>query len=430
MLAATFPLFAVIVAATESLQPDDTILGASLLGGAVVAQLLAAVLGALVITGEFKTGMIRTTLTACPRRLVVLAAKATVVGGVVFAVTLPSAASAFGVGALMLDGDRYTTGEAFPALLGVVLAITAISVFGVGVGTLVRHSAGAVAAAVAVVLVPGFVAPLLGDLQRWVWVGEASLNGVLQKMTQSSDATHESVGSLGAWPSLAVVATYTVAVSQARCGCSAPETPDPAPAYREVRVVGRSDEAGTHRSDRPAGGRGRGRPHGDGRVVERGKHPPGRLAHLPVAAVSVVALVFRRRHPFTSAFACGGALTGWYLLGHHGELLNLPTMVALYHRRADRSTDQHPHRGRRRRLVGTAGLHQHGPLGARGGSPVLEMVWSLIPLAFGEASRARRQLLAHAEAEREQEARRRVEAERVRIAQESSMTSWLTPWPP
>lgn len=209
LLALALPVLAVIVAATESLQPDDTILGASVLAGAALAQLIAAVLGTLVVTGEFKTGMIRTSLTACPRRLVLLAAKVTVVGGVVFAVTLPSTAAAFGLGSVLLEG-RYASGEPFPALIGVALAIAAISVLGVGIGTLVRHAAGAVAAAVAVILAPGFVAPLLGDLQRWV--GGASLNGVLQKLTQSSDATPESVGSIGAWPSLAIVAAYTLVV--------------------------------------------------------------------------------------------------------------------------------------------------------------------------------------------------------------------------
>lgn len=206
-LAAALPLMAVIVGATESLQPDDTILGASLLGGAVLAQMTAAALGALVVTGEFRSGMIRTTLTACPRPLVVLAAKATVVAGVVLAATLPAAVAAFAVGRAMLDAEVYAVGDPFPALLGVVLAITAIGVLGVAIGAAVRQSAGAMAAVVAVVLLPGFVAPLLGDVERWV--GGASLNGVLQKMTQSSDATPAAVGSLGAWPSLAVVAAYT-----------------------------------------------------------------------------------------------------------------------------------------------------------------------------------------------------------------------------
>jgi len=207
-LAAWFPVMAVIVAATESLQPDDTILGASVLGGAAGAQLTAAALGALVVTSEFRTGMIRTTLTAVPRPLVVLAAKASVVAGVVFAVTLPAAAGAFGIGRVMLDADVYAAGDPFPALLGVVLAITAIGVLGVAIGAVVHHSAGALAVVVAVVLLPGMVAPLLGGVERWI--GGASLNGVLEKMTQSSDATPETVGSLAAWPSLGVVAAYTV----------------------------------------------------------------------------------------------------------------------------------------------------------------------------------------------------------------------------
>jgi ABC-2 type transport system permease protein len=207
-LAVSFPVMALMVAATESLQPDDTILGASVLGGATLAQLSAAALGALVVTSEFRTGMIRTTLTACPRPLVVLAAKATVVAGVVFAATLPATAAGFAIGRAMLDGGTYAAGDPFPALLGVVLAVTAIGVLGVGIGTVVRQSAGAMAAVVAVVLLPTFVAPLLGDVERWV--GGASLNGVLQKMTQSSDATVESVGSLAAWPSLGVVAAYTI----------------------------------------------------------------------------------------------------------------------------------------------------------------------------------------------------------------------------
>ena len=206
---AVLPLFAVIVAATGSLQPDDTILGASLLGGAALAQMLVASLGAVFVTAEFRSGMIRSTLTACPRRLVVLAAKSTVAAGAVVAVCLPGAVAAHAVGLAMLDRDTYATGDPFPALLGVVLALASLAVLGVGIGTVVRHPAGAVAAVIGVVLLPGLLAPLLGDAQRWL--GGASLSGVLQKLTQSSDATHEAVGSLGAWPSLAVVAAYTAA---------------------------------------------------------------------------------------------------------------------------------------------------------------------------------------------------------------------------
>lgn len=138
-----------------------------------------------------------------------------------------------------------------------------------------------------------------------------------------------------------------------------------------------------------------------------------------LAAISIIALVFRRRWPFLAALTCGGALTAWYLIGHHGELLSLPTMVALYTIAVQ--TD-------RRTTVltgivaatwsGLLGFTSSDPIGARGGSPILEMIWPLVPLAFGEATRARRELIARAEADREREARRRVEAERVRIARE------------
>ena len=208
VLGLVLPVLSVIVAGTGSLQDDDTIVGASLLGGAVVAQVLAAVLGAGLITSEFKTRTIRVTLAACPRRLVVLGAKTAVAAVVAFSVTLVSGAVAYGIGIAMLDGDRYATGDAWPSLVGVALAIASIAVLGVGIGTVVRHSAGAVIAVIGVVLLPGMLAPLLGGWQRWL--GGASLNGVMQKLTQSSDATHEAVGSLGAWPSLGVVAAYTI----------------------------------------------------------------------------------------------------------------------------------------------------------------------------------------------------------------------------
>lgn len=208
-LALMLPALAMVVAATGSLQPDDTILGASVLGGAVIAQILATSLGAVFVTGEISTGMMRTSLVACPRRLWVLAAKGFIAAAAVVAAVVPSALVAFGIGFAMLSGDDYATGQPFPAVLGIALAIGLMAVLGVAIGALVRNSAGAVLVGVAVVLLPGLVAPMLGDYQRWL--GGASLDGVMRKLTQSSDATHEAVGSLGPWPSLGIAATYTAA---------------------------------------------------------------------------------------------------------------------------------------------------------------------------------------------------------------------------
>ena len=138
-----------------------------------------------------------------------------------------------------------------------------------------------------------------------------------------------------------------------------------------------------------------------------------------LTAVAILALLFRRRQPLAVALVTGVALSALYLLGHHGELLNLPVMVALYTVavQGDRTTTVVAG------LVsatwsGILGFTSDDPIGARGGSPVLEIVWPLIPLVLGEATRSRRELMAHVAVEREREARQRVEAERTHIAQE------------
>ena len=206
--ALVMPVLAVFVGLTESLQPDDTVLGGSLTG-APLAQLVAGAFGVIVVTGEYSTGTIRPTCAAVPRRGTVLAAKALLVGSSVAAAGLASAAAAFGLGSLLLGGDGRPTGEPFPALLGVAGGLAALAVLGVGAGVLLRHSAGAVAAVVGVALVPALVAPALGPAERWV-AGASPTSG-LEKMTQTSDAAPDVVGSLGAWPSLALVVGYTAA---------------------------------------------------------------------------------------------------------------------------------------------------------------------------------------------------------------------------
>ena len=68
------------------------------LAGVQIAQLAIGVLGVLVITGEYSTGMIRATMTAVPKRLPVLWGKAVVYGLVALALTIPSTLLAFVVG--------------------------------------------------------------------------------------------------------------------------------------------------------------------------------------------------------------------------------------------------------------------------------------------------------------------------------------------
>ncbi|WP_049567045.1 ABC transporter permease [Streptomyces sp. SBT349] len=196
---------AAFVAATESLQPDDTVLGGSLTLS-VPALMLAAVVGVLTVSGEYGSGTIATTFAAVPRRSTVLAAKAALLAGLLFALALPSAAGAYLVGGAMLD-DGYAQGDPLPALFGVAAVFSVAGLLGLAVGTLIRHAAGAVTAVVAGLLLPSMLGPLFGDAERWV--AGTSPTAALEKLIQTSDATAEAVGSLGPWPSLLLITGYT-----------------------------------------------------------------------------------------------------------------------------------------------------------------------------------------------------------------------------
>ena len=200
---------AVFVGATHSLQPDDTVLGGSLTG-ITLAQLLAATSGVLMITREHTTGTIRSTLAATPRRGTVLAAKLAVTVVVTLVTGLVAAVAAYVIGLVMLSGEGYAPGRPWPALLGVAACLAVTAALGLAVGTLVRHSTGAVTAMLGLILLPGLLGPLLGDLQRWA--GGASPMAALQKLTQSSDAVPGELGTLAAWPSLALVTAATAVV--------------------------------------------------------------------------------------------------------------------------------------------------------------------------------------------------------------------------
>lgn len=198
---------AVFVGLSGSLQDDDTVLGGSLTLS-VVSLMIAGVVGALSVCGEYASGTIVTTLTAVPRRGRVLAAKAVLVTGLLYATGIVSCAAAYLVGDAILEDGEYAQGDALPALFGVAALFALVGLLGLAVGTLLKHSAGAVVTVVAVLLLPSLFGPLLGDLQRWI--AGATPTAALEKLTQTSDASPEAVGSLGAWPSLGLVTAYTL----------------------------------------------------------------------------------------------------------------------------------------------------------------------------------------------------------------------------
>jgi ABC-2 type transport system permease protein len=129
--------------------------------GLVLGQLLLGTLGVLAITAEFSSGMIRATFAAVPRRSLVLAAKAAVLGTVTLTAGEVAAFAAFVAGQAVLKAPAPHATLGQPGVLRAVLMAgvypALIALIGLGIGALIRHTAGAICALVGVL----FVLPLL-----------------------------------------------------------------------------------------------------------------------------------------------------------------------------------------------------------------------------------------------------------------------------
>ncbi|MFJ2721122.1 ABC transporter permease [Streptomyces sp. NPDC091412] len=129
--------------------------------GLLLGSICIITLGVLTTASEYGTGMIRTTMTACPSRGRVLTAKAVVFFLVAFAVTLVSTGVVGLAQTAMLDGTgaRQPTGpEWFKATVGVSLYMALLGLFSLVIGSVLRHSAGAITIMIGVVLAPLVIA--------------------------------------------------------------------------------------------------------------------------------------------------------------------------------------------------------------------------------------------------------------------------------
>jgi ABC-2 type transport system permease protein len=140
--------------------------------GLMFAQITAIVLGTLVVTSEYGTGMIRATLAATPRRGSVLAAKAIVLSGTLFVVGTVTAFAGFFGGNFFLDreGIGIALGDegVLRAMLGSGLYMAVLGLFAAAVGFLIRHTAAALSVVLALVFVVGNMAFLLpGTWGEW-----------------------------------------------------------------------------------------------------------------------------------------------------------------------------------------------------------------------------------------------------------------------
>jgi ABC-2 type transport system permease protein len=143
-----------------------------------MSQLVIAVLGALVITGEYGTGMIRSTLTAVPTRLPALFGKIVVFGVVTFVVSLVAIVTAALLSAPLLASNgitvNFSDGAYWQALVGAALYLSLIGVLSTAIGTIVRSSAGAIAIVMGLILVLPTIVQIFAAVTQARWIADAS----------------------------------------------------------------------------------------------------------------------------------------------------------------------------------------------------------------------------------------------------------------
>ena len=180
--------------------------------GAGLAQLAVGVLGVLIITNEYASSMIRSTLAATPQRLTVLLAKAVVFATVTFVVTTIAAFAAFFVGQAILSGKHLGVSISSPGALrsvvGTGLYLSVLGLLALGLGTILRKTAGAIAGLFGIL----FILPVIVSLLP------SSMNGI-QKYLPSNAGQELVFGSgqnttdvLAPWTGFGVFCLYAALV--------------------------------------------------------------------------------------------------------------------------------------------------------------------------------------------------------------------------
>jgi ABC-2 type transport system permease protein len=177
------------------------------LGGSHLSQIAFGVLGVLVITSEYTTGMIRVTLSAMPRRRLLLGAKAAVFAATALIVGVAVSFAAYFLFQALLSGDSLRSSIGDPgvlrALIGGGLYLAVLGLFGLGLGAIIRSSAGAIAALFSLLFVPQILAELLP---------ESSKNAVGRYLPMEAGSQifsqHHEAGTLSPWAGFGVFALY------------------------------------------------------------------------------------------------------------------------------------------------------------------------------------------------------------------------------
>jgi ABC-2 type transport system permease protein len=218
-----------------------------------IGQLIIAVIAALAITSEYSTGMIRTSLTAQPRRGTVYAAKAIVLTSLVLIVSLVTSFISFFVGQALLSSSGVSAslfhsvtipqnanvtcppgtgggGGGLPpgckvvfsgidvispttvllAIIGCALFVTLVAIIAFGVGAIVRHTA----AAIAIVIAALFIIPVLEHAlpDNWHFDIMRFLPDAANQVVSVTIGSNTNPHLWSAWPQLGVTALWAAAL--------------------------------------------------------------------------------------------------------------------------------------------------------------------------------------------------------------------------
>jgi ABC-2 type transport system permease protein len=189
------------------------------LTGVELGQALVVILGVGVISGEYSSGMIRTTLVAMPHRVTVLAAKAVTLTGIVAAAGTIAVLGSLLAGRLILPGHGFTAAHGYPPLsladgptlratIGSILYLALIALLSLGVATVVRGSA----TSIGIVLGLLYLFPVLSQV-----IGNPHWQRLFQQIGPMSaglaiqDTTGRSGLPIGPWAGLGVTAGWAAA---------------------------------------------------------------------------------------------------------------------------------------------------------------------------------------------------------------------------
>lgn len=179
--------------------------------GVSFGQLAVAVLGVLAISGEYSTGMIRSSFAAVPKRLPVLAAKAIVLFLASFVVGIVTSAASWAIAAPVLSGKGFSADFGSPdtlwAILGAGTYLGLVAVFALGLGTILRAGAGGIAAALGVLFLLPIIVNLVHSLTNIEWIGKAS-NYLIS--AGGSGMAGSDNGGFEPWANVLIVLAWTV----------------------------------------------------------------------------------------------------------------------------------------------------------------------------------------------------------------------------